>query len=312
MKTIGSEKVYNTHDKHNQPSAVVDVQEIFRVRTELNGGDWLKTLEDEWAPGKSKGPNLSVCIGVKGAKVGDILAVDILEIIPEEIGYTGFAGWRNLLSQKIYPNNWDIVTKTVSIKQGKILWSSQLHLPVIPMSGTLGTAPAGEAVSNYYAGPHGGNMDIQEVCAGTTVYLPVNVDGALLHIGDMHAIMGDGEINHGGGIECRGTVTLRVRLLHEQKQHHWIRLENNQYIMAAACLPDLSEAFYQATQELIHYMCEDYDFSPPEAYLLLGQVLEARATLILAENDAPKSYLCKIAKKYLRPDPDFRSRNILL
>ena len=67
------------------------------------------------------------------------------------------------------------------------------------MIGVLGTAPELEVFSNAWPGPHGGNMDVQEVCPGATVYLPVNVPGALLHIGDVHAIQGDGEINCGGG-----------------------------------------------------------------------------------------------------------------
>ncbi len=306
MRTIDRNIVYNTHDKHNIPSATVAEGEIFAVKTELNGGKWLQTPEDQWVPGKSKGPNLSVCIAVENAEPGDLLAVEILSLTPEGIGYTGFAGWRNLLSQKIWPNDWDTVTKTVRIENNQILWSDQLRLPVIPMIGTLGVAPAGEPLSNYYAAKNGGNMDVQEVCVGTTVYFPVEVPGALLHVGDMHAIMGDGEINHGGGIECRGEAVLRCYVIKNKHHTGWLRMENEDYIMAVACLPDMQEAFHHAAREIIAWMCEDYGFCPEEAYLLLGQVLEGRCTLALGESEKPKSYLCKAAKKYLKPDPDFK------
>lgn len=305
MKCIGREVVYNTHDKQHPPAAAVADGERFAVKTELTGGRWLQTPADQWEPGKSRGPNLTVCVAVEGAHPGDTLAVDILSLTPEAIGYTGFAGWRNLLSQEIWPNTWDTVTKTVRIEDGAVRWSDALSLPVTPMLGTLGVAPAGEPVSNLFAGKHGGNMDIQEVCAGTTLYLPVAVEGALLHIGDMHAIMGDGEINHGGGIECRGEAVLRARVLHEPPRDGWLRMENSNYLMAAACLPELQAAFHAAARELIAWMCERDRFCPQEAFLLLGQVLEARATLLLAEPDYPKSYLCKIAKRYLKPDAGF-------
>ena len=60
-------------------------------------------------------------------------------------------------------------------------------------------------------------MDVQEICPGTTIYLPVEVQGALLHVGDCHAIMGDGEIPHGGAIECQAEMTLKVELLENYK-----------------------------------------------------------------------------------------------
>ena len=306
MRIIDRDVLYNVHDRNNKPSAYVSDGEEFLVKTQLNGGDWLQSMDDRWQPGKSRGPNLSVCLYVNGAKAGDTLAVDIIDIQPEELGYTGFAGWRNKLSQKIYPNDWDVVTKTVHIAKDHIDWSDQLKLPIIPMIGTIGTAPAGEPMSNQFAYKHGGNMDVQEVTCGTTIYLPVNVDGALLNVGDVHAIMGDGEINHGGGIECRSRCQLRVRVLKKPYNHQWIRLENQDYLMTVACHVDLQEAFHLAAHELIDWMVEDYGFDAREAYLLFGQVLEARGTIMLGEEDQRKSYICKINKKYLKPDPDFR------
>lgn len=305
MRTVGREITYNTHSRENVPSATVADGEIFRVKTELNGGGWLQSMDDHWRPDKSRGPNLCVCVAVEGAHPGDALAVDIMDLAPEGIGYTGFAGWRNLLSQKIYPNDWDVVEKTVAISGGEILWSDALRLPVSPMLGTLGAAPAGEPVSNYFAAKNGGNMDVQELCKGATLYLPVAVEGALLHIGDMHAIMGDGEINHGGGIECRGEATLRARVIPGGAREGWLRLENEDYIIAVACLPDMQDAFHAAAHELIDWMCGSYGFDAREAFLLLGQAMQARCTLALGEADYPKTYICKIAKRYLKPDAAF-------
>lgn len=304
MISVSHEVTYNTIDRNNAPSAIVKSGEIVEIHTQLNGGDWLKQKDDLWDPTKSKGPNLAVVIEVEGAKENDGLKVEILDIVPESLGYTGFAGWRTKLPSQIWPEaaNWDVVTKTVEIKSDYIQWSKQLQLPIQPMIGTIATASKNEVQSNYYAYHNGGNMDVQEICKGTTLYLPVEVDGALLHVGDCHAIMGDGEIPHGGGIECRAKVVLRVTVEKEYKAKSWLRLENEEYIMTIANENKMKQSFIQATRELIYWMIEDYHFTPQEAYLLLGQVLEARCTMLHGDDGPFSPYIAKVKKKYLKAE----------
>ena len=302
MKTIDKTLVYNCLSKDNKPRDYVESGETFMVETELNGGTWLNSKDDLWDPSKSKGPNLCTVIGIKGAEVGDTLKVEILDIKPGKLGYTGFAGWRNELSQLIYPNDWDVVTKTVEIHDDYIDWSDDLKLPIIPMIGTIGTAPKGEAETNKYASHNGGNMDVQEITIGTTIYLPVSVEDGLLHVGDCHAIMGDGEIPHGGAIECQATCTLKVTVLKGYKAKNWLRLEDKDYIMTIANNIKIKDSFVEACHELIDWMVEDYNFTPQEAYLLLGQVLEARCTMLHGDNEPFSPYICKINKKYLKAD----------
>ena len=124
----------------------------------------------------------------------------------------------------------------------------------------------------------------------------MNAPGALLHVGDVHAIIGDGEINRAGGLECRSTLTLRCRLLPADPSFRWVRVENEEYIMTVACMKDMETAFYEATGALIHWMEHDYGFRPQDAYCLLGQVMEARCTAIV---NPQKPYICKIKKAYL-------------
>ncbi|MDO4198126.1 MAG: acetamidase/formamidase family protein [Erysipelotrichaceae bacterium] len=302
MKHISRDSVYNTLSKDNPPADYIEDGEIFEVETELNGGTWLNSIDDLWDPSKSKGPNLCTVIGVKNAVPGDTLAVEIIDIVPDKLGYTGFAGWRSKLSQDIYPNDWDVVTKTVKINKDFIEWSDNLKLPVIPMIGTIGTAPSGNPETNYYAWHNGGNMDVQEITTGTTIYLPISVRDALLHVGDCHAIMGDGEIPHGGGIECKATCTLKVNIIKGYKGHKWIRLENKDYIMTIANNDRMKDSFTEACHELIDWMVDDYGFTPQEAFLLLGQVLEARCTMTHGDPNRFSPYICKIRKKYLIPD----------
>lgn len=302
MKIAKRDTVFNVLSKNNTPALVVEDGETFQVETELNGGTWLNSLQDKWDPSKSKGPNLATVIEVRNAKAGDTLAVKILDVVPDRIGYTGFAGWRNKLSQMIYPNDWDVVTKTVAIENGYVNWSDNLKLKISPMIGTIATAPADSEQTNRYAYPNGGNMDVQEICPGTTLYLPINADGAYLHVADCHAIMGDGEIPHGGAIECKALCTLKVDIIKGYKANKWLRLENEEYIMAIANNDKIKDSFCEACHELIDWMVDDYGFTAKEAYLLLGQVMEARCTMLHGDDGPFSPYICKIKKIYLHPD----------
>lgn len=300
MKICDRAVLYVSHSAKNIPSLVVEPEEVFQVCTQLNTGDWLQSKEDIWHPSKNTGPNFTNCIRIQGAKPGDVLAIDILDIQVDEIAYTGFDYLINTVAQRICPNKKDgIFSRVVEVRDNKIYWSRNLILDANPMIGTIGVAPKGKEIANSDSSHHGGNMDVQEIRKGTTLYLPVYVEGALLHVGDVHAIMGDGEINRAGGLECRSKVTLRCRLLPVDESFQWIRLEDAEYIMTIACLEDAEQSFYAATGELIRWMSKDFGFDEMDAYCLLGQVMEARCTAFVNKQ---KTYICKIKKRYLIPD----------
>lgn len=89
------------------------------------------------------------------------------------------------------------------------------------MIGMVGVAPARERVANNWAGYWGGNMDVPEVTRGATLMLGVNVEGGVLHVGDMHAIQGDGEIYGAGGVEASGRVRMRVDIAPRPRSMFW-------------------------------------------------------------------------------------------
>ena len=287
---------YNAHSRENPPQITVAAGEEFMAQTELCTGSWLHSLADTWSPEKTNALNPTVCVGVADAHPGDILAVHIREIIPDALGYTGFNDQKNPLAGRIKARTWGLNVKTVAITAEGIRWNDQLSLPVRPMIGTLGTAPAGEARSNAWGGLHGGNMDVQEIRAGTTVYLPVFVEGALLHIGDVHALQGDGEINCSGGIECRAEVRLSADLIRQARPLRCVRAEDSESLMTIACGRGLTRTFQTATGELLDWICRDYGIPVNDAYLLLGQVMQARCTQFV---NPTRSYICKIPKRYL-------------
>jgi acetamidase/formamidase len=299
MKIAKRNILYNEMSRFNPVTLNVDPGEVFQVETELNTGDWLQCEYDVWSPEKVSMVNPSSgCIYIEGAKSGHMLAVKILDIKLLDLGYTGFAPGMTPFPDWIRKNEWGkIITKTVKIENGYILWSDELKIAIQPMIGLIGTAPAIGVPKNTENGPFGGNMDIQEVTTGNTIFLPVFVEGGLLHVGDVHAIMGDGEICCAGGIETRAILKLKVELASKPKEMTWPRIETPDYIISIGCARPAEDAFRIAVQELIKWMVESYSFTDTDAFLLLGQVLQARCTQFV---DPLYTYVAKIQKKFLK------------
>ena len=296
LPRVTREVTYCEHSRFNRPTLTVSPGQIFIAETELCSGDWLQSIDDRWHPGIRSGSNPAVVVEVAGAQPGDVLTVRIEQIEVDELGYTGFGTRRNPFPDWIRHVEWGVVTRTVRIREGFVEWSDGLKLPVRPMVGTLGTAPAAEVFGNSWPGRHGGNLDAQEVCSGATVYLPVYVPGALLHIGDVHAIQGDGEINCGGGIECRAEVTLTVGIEPMPARMEWPRIVNDTHLVAVGCARPAEDAFRIATEQLVYWLADEYGMDERDAFLLLGQVLEARCTQFV---NPLYTYVAKIDRRYL-------------
>ncbi len=290
-----------THSAAHKPKMTVSVGERFQVETELNTGPWLQSIDSDPEGLASTFPYVNPTTGpifVDGAKPGDMLAVHIEKIDPDPLGYTQIVEGANPFINWIRKTEWGKQFRVVRIGDGVVHWSDRLKLPVKPMIGTIGTAPEIEGISNADNGPHGGNMDVQEVTEGNTVFLPVYVEGALLHVGDVHAIQGDGELCCAGGIEVRSTLTLSVDIHPKPASMTWPRIETPTHIATVGCARPLEDAFRIAVEEMIYWLEEDYSLSQPEALMLLGQILEARCTQLVNPKYA---YICKVNKKYLQP-----------
>ena len=301
MQTISRETLNYTLSPMNKPVARVRPGETFRIETELNTGTWLKTLEDRLQADTIKLPYVNAASGpvwVEGARPGDMLVVHIEDIQVDELGYTAIKPGITAFPDWIRRQEWGLHTHVVRIRNRMVEWNDRLRIPIRPMIGVIGTAPLLEAVSTTDNGPHGGNLDIQEVCKGNTLFLPVFVEGALLHVGDAHAVQGDGEVCGAGGIETRSVCTLRVEVRPRPSSMTWPRIETPEHLVSIGCARPAEDAFRIAAQEMTAWLEEDYRFPPEEAVMLLGQILEARCTQFVN----PKySYVCKIPKRFLHP-----------
>lgn len=145
---------------------------------------------------------------IEGARPGDILRVDLLEISVGDHSTMVTIPGEGILGDMITRSETALLQNTPD----GVVFRGKVHLPKRPMIGVIGVAPAQGEVSNGTPGPHGGNMDCTRVAAGSSLYFTVGVDGALLGAGDLHAVMGDGEIVVCGA-ETPGEVRLKAQVV---------------------------------------------------------------------------------------------------
>ena len=298
MKRATRDILYFETGPDNQPTLHVSPGEEFEVETQLNRGPWLDDHPDGEALRKKlrAGNPSSGCIYIDGAEPGQVLIIHIGEIDLDTIGFTSFRGANGAMPGWLGGSGIGAHHKVVEIKDGQILWSDNLKIPVAPMLGVVGVAQANTRWTNAWAGQWGGNFDIQEVTTGASVHLPISVPGALLHIGDMHARQGDGEICGAGGIEAGGRVRITCELAERPASMTWPRITNATHIMTTAMARPAEDAFRTALEEMVLWLEDEYGFTKGEAYLFLGQVLEARCTQFV---NPTFSYVAKVDRKYL-------------
>jgi len=168
-------------------------------------------------------------------------------------------------------------------------------LPLNPMHGTVGVAPANlEVRSALVPDAFGGNMDTPEMRAGVTCYLGVNVDGGLLSIGDGHARQGEGE-TCGVAVECAMNTVLAVELV-KGVATPWPRLESDTHIMSTGSVRPLEDAFRIAQADLVHWVAELTGLSAMDAYQFLSQSVEAPLANVV---DTNYTSVAKLRKDWL-------------
>src|ERR1700733_11074409 len=290
------------------PVAHVKAGDIIETNTLDAFGNVLKKPGDTQSLVKGDNP-LTGPFYVDGAQPGDTLAVKILDLqVDGNQGVGAFApGFGALnetsytpmlhppLPEKIYfyPIDKGSNTATFNALDSKF----SVKIPLHPFFGCIGVAPAGgEVRASVVPAEFGGNMDAPEVSVGNTLYLPVNVPGALLYMGDGHAAMGDGEVA-GTAIEVPLKVRLRVRLI-KGKAIEWPRFENEHEIMAAGIYRPVDDALRIAFTQLVSWIHADYGLSELDAYELLSQVGKTHLTEMVDPNYV---VVASIDKKYLPP-----------
>jgi acetamidase/formamidase len=230
-------------------------------------------------------------VEVRGAKPGDVLAVDILEFRPRDWGWTAIFPGFGLLAEE-FPEPWLRISR-VDAERGVVAFGEGIALPYEPFPGTIGVAlPQPGRHSVLPPSDFGGNLDIRHLRAGSTLYLPVGVDGALFSVGDTHAAMGDGEVC-GTAVETEMDITVRLSVRRdfavEQPQYHLPAAPPEPAAMSAhhvctGVAPDLMEAARKSVRSMIAHLGRRYGLDRQEAYALVSVACDLRIHEVV---DAP-------------------------
>ena len=221
---------------------------------ELDGIDW-----DHTNP--ATGP-----IFVEGAVPGGALKVSVgaIEFDNRSVSCTGEN--EGVCGDRF--NAWS--TQVCEIDGDELVWDERLRIPLRPMIGVIGVAPEGDPINCGTPGSHGGNMDNTAITAGATLYFPVFADGALFGCGDMHAVMGDGEISVSGA-EAAGWATVTLTAMPELKLVDPL-IENATHFGVIASAESLDAAADRAVHEMVDLICDRTAEDPDKVVMLLSLV----------------------------------------
>jgi acetamidase/formamidase len=243
-----------------------------------------KELRDVQAV-KERGPGGHVLTGpiyIEEAEPGDVLEVRFQAIdlaIPYGYNAIGQAGF---LSDEIFDRKMRIINLDAKRMLGH--FSEGIEIPLHPFFGSVGVAPPKEAGRWNSAPPwvHAGNLDNKELVAGTSLFIPVAVKGALLEIGDGHAAQGNGEVDI-TAIETSLIGHLQL-IVHKGKPQHWPRAETPTHYISMGCDRDLNAATHIAVREMIAWLMQEKNMSQADAYMLCSVAADVDITQLVDGN----------------------------
>jgi acetamidase/formamidase len=258
------------------------------------------TLADFLQIDRNKIHTLTGPVFVEGAEPGDVLQIEVLEVAHQGWGWSSIVPNLGFLAERFPEPFFFIWELEESISKSLV----PAIVPLRPFCGIIGVAPATMgAFRTRPPGAFGGNMDVRDLSAGSTLYLPVQTPGALLSLGDVHAAQGHGEVCI-NGIECPAHVAVRLNLLKNKKlsgpfvesqpshrSAEWIMVESDADPLAAA---------RRATLRMIEFLSERWDLSPQQAYLLCSVAMDLRLAQVV---NVPMMTVCSGLEKSIFKGP---------
>ena len=295
------------YDARLKPALKIASGDTVRVETMVAGGlerlrlagvpeaeipDSLKQVENSVT---DRGPGAHPLTGpiyVDGAEPGDSLEVRILGFeFLHPYGMNGFRPGSGALPDDFPYARFKLIR--INSRSGMAEFSPAIGLKLAPFWGSIGVAPPSviHRLSSGPPGSHAGNLDNKELIAGSTLYLPVHVPGALISFGDGHALQADGEVTITAlETSLRGTVQIFVR---KGKQIRWPRAETPTHFITMGLHPDLNEAARIATREMIDFLVSDKGMSRDDAYILCSLAADLHVTQVVDDTKGIHAMLPK-------------------
>jgi acetamidase/formamidase len=241
----------------------------------------VREMKEIHATVKDKGPGphfLTGPVAIEGAMPGDVLQVEILEIrLRSTYGWMMLAPGAGALPDE-FPYQRE---KLIPLNQRSMIaeFAPGIHIPIRPFFGVLGVAPPTGRLNSAPPAYNGGNMDNKWLVAGTKLYFPVHVPGALFEAGDGHAAQGDGEVCI-TAIETNLTGVFRFTVRKDMKLR-WPRAETPTHWITMGLHESLDEAARRATREMIDYLTAERGLSRDDAYMLTSAGVDLHVTQVV-------------------------------
>ena len=211
---------------------------------------------------------------IEGAEPGDVLRVEIrnIKMASEGSMVVRFgAGIYEIKGQHC---------RRFSIESGHVLFDQDIRIPVRPMVGVMGTAPEKEVIYSQSPGEHGGNLDIKDLGVGAMLYLPVNVSGALLSMGDIHAVQGDGETVI-CALEVSGEITVKVDVLKGRNDIPTPFIVTESHYLTTAADESLNLSAVAAAQKMHQFLQQHSELTDAQSGMLLSLAGDLRISQVV-------------------------------
>jgi amidase len=269
MKRLGRDRRIYVLDPQAEPAICIDSGEELLVETfdAFEGIRDPALLEVKSMKGPATGP-----IYVNGAEPGDALRVDFISITPKEGAAHMVMPGRGFLDEEFtegYPT-------VMELEDGKVVLPSGLKLSLMPSMGVGATTPTYPQNTASDSGPYGGDIDMKELVAGSSLYLPVFVPGGMLALGDCHAVVGDGAVA-GTGAECSSDTHIRVTL-EKGMSIAGPRALTPDYFVVLSHGEELGPAMKQAVRDMVDFLVTEKGLAPYDAYTLCSLAGDIRVS----------------------------------
>lgn len=269
---IGTDQTHNKFSRAIPPAITVPSGSLIEAHThEATGGqiNINSTIDDFHNVDMDRVHTLTGPIFVEGAQPGDVLAVELLELEPGDWGWTAMTPDFGFLSGE--HEETDFKTFKLDKEANLVHFAEGISIPLRPFAGVMGVAPdTDEMLNTIPPRANGGNMDDPNLVAGTTVYFPVFVEGALFSIGDTHSVQGLGEVV-GTAVESPMRILFRISVTKgtsiEEPQY-----ETDSYYATTGYGTTIDEAALKATRYMIQHIVDTYGLSWGDAYMLCSLI----------------------------------------
>lgn len=265
---IGTDQTHNKFSRATPYAIKVPSGSVIEAHThEATGGQFNidSTIYDFENVDMDRVHTLTGPIYVDGAEAGDVLAVELLELEPGDWGWTGMSPHFGFLGEENQET--EFRTYKLDKENNLVHFAEGISIPMRPFAGVMGVAPdTDEMLTTIPPRANGGNMDDPHLIAGTTVYFPIFVEGALFSIGDTHVVQGMGEVV-GTAVEAPMRILFRISVIKgrsiEEPQY-----ETDEYYATTGFGTTIDEAALKATRYMIRHLERTYGLSAGEAYML--------------------------------------------